>query len=285
MYREDYLFVRVELNADRTQWCGTALPSLPQPPVKEPGRKRRGWLRRRREARAERREYEQKRQEYERARDALETSMQRLAEEIPQAMEQAGATGETSCVYEGELDFLSGEEGLAGTWRRFWNIPEFQDYREFRWVEPLLRSAGGPHFILLGTAACVPQLLQNRARRMKSLRWYLWEEDCTGEIQEFAEDFYIEYGLAAALMPLTEKNSFRRLRLETKEPVCVLDFTEEEKIFGGGLAPGSVWLDFASLEEKGRRLGRQASGVRYDSMKQRWKGFKRNEGYSSPMRK
>lgn len=277
MYREDYLFVKAEINADRTQWCGTVLPDLPSPPAEEPGKKRRGRLRRRREARAARREYERRQLEYNRAGAAIDAGMLRLAGAISEAVEQAGALGEISCVYEGELGFLSGEEGLAGRWRRFWNVPEFRDYREFRWVKPLLQQAEGPYFILLGTASCVPRLLQDCARRMKSLGWYLSEEDCTEEIREFAEDFYEEYGLAVTLTPLTGEKAFRRLRLESKEPVCVLDFTEEEKVFGGGLAAGSLWLDFTSAEEKGRRLKRLSPGVRYDSMKQRWRGFRRNE--------
>lgn len=278
MYREDYLLVKVEMDIDRGQWFGTALPAEPQP-LKEPtSQGRLGWLRRSREIRVRRREYEQMRREYERGVGELEAEIQRLAEEVSAAVERTGVTGGVNCVYEAELSFLSrGEEWLAGRWKEFWNIPEFQDYREFRWVKPLLTQAKGPCFILLGTAPCIPLLLPQCARRMKSLHWYLREEDCTEEIQEFAEDFYVEYGLAITMQPLEGRNVFRTLRLESKEPVCVLDFTEEEKIFAGELAEGSVWLDFSSVEEKGRRVQRLAPGVRYDSLKRRWKQCKRNE--------
>lgn len=275
MYREDYLLAKVEMDIDRARWFGTELPEEPQPPQEQASRERRGWLGRRREARARRRQYEQLRREYEIGVGKLETKIRQLAEEVPAAVERTDITGDVSCVYEAELSFLTGDEWLAGEWKRFWNIPEFRDYKEFRWVKPLLTQAEGPDFILLGTAPCIPLVLQHCARRMKSLHWYLREEDCTEEVQEFAEDFYIEYGLAITMQPLGGRNPFRTMGLKSKEPVCVLDFTEEEKIFAAELAEGSIWLDFSSAEEKGKRIRRLASGVRYDSLKQQWKRCRR----------
>lgn len=274
---EDYLLVKVEMDAQGDRWFGKPLPREPEVPGEPAAR---GLFRRHRAKKKLRREYEQRRREYIQGAEALETSVRQLAEEVLTALERTEARGEAGCVYDEELKFLCRDGNLsAELWRRFWNIPEFRDYRELRWVQPLLAEVKGPYFILLGTAPCIPRILEQCARRMKSLCWYLREEECTEEVQQFAEDFYVEYGLAIALHPLSGRNVFRTLCLNFAEPVWVLDFTEEEKIYAGGLKEGSVWLDFSSIEEKKRRVRRLSSGVQYDSLISRWKSASRRRPY------
>lgn len=266
---EDYLLLKAEADVERSRWFGESLPEVPEPP-EEPADG--GWLKRRWRRRAARKEYERRRQEYEQAYLEQEACVRRMARELMDAAERAGAMGELFCVYTGELRFLADRDSPTGQmWQQYWNIPEFREYFLFRWMKPLLPEAVGPHFVLLGTSPDVPLLLGHCARRMKSLHWYLRAEDCTEETEELAEDFYLEYGLAIALHPLGNRHPFRSLRLHYSEPVCVLDFTEEEKFFAGELAKDSVWLDFASVEEKGRRLGRLFPGVGYDSLLLRWR--------------
>lgn len=237
-----------------------------------------GWFRRHREMRQRRRElrrqqqeYMQKLQEYDEQREELADNIRQLWKEVFSEVERAGGMDEVSCVYEDSLRFLADGQGEAARcWSLVWNVPEFRDYKSIRWIRPLLEYVRHSDFILLGTADCIPAILQKLARQMKSLQWYLREEDLNEEVQDWVEDFYEEYGLAIALRKLTGGNVFRQLRFKPAGPVCVMDFTDEEKIYAGNLAGGSIWLDFASVEEKSGRMERQAPDVSYMSLKKYW---------------
>lgn len=156
-------------------------------------------------------------------------------------------------------------------WQQYWQIPEFNAYLQPRWVEPLLENAMLHHFVVLGYAECTPTVILHCVRRMKSLRWILQEQDCTEELQGFVDDFYEDYGLAATLQSLPGGRAFARLLLVSKDPVCVLDFTREPRISPGGIAKGSIWIDFQSVEEKARRVLERQEGISYFSLKEIWK--------------
>lgn len=160
---------------------------------------------------------------------------------------------------------------LPQIWQQYWQIPEFNAYLQLRWVEPLLENAMLHHFVVLGYAECTPAVILHCARRMKSLRWILQEQDCTEELQGFVDDFYGDYGLAATLQPVPGGRAFARLLLVSKAPVCVLDFTGEPHISPGGIAKGSIWIDFQSVEEKARRVLERQEGISYFSLKEIWK--------------
>lgn len=243
-----------------------------------PGEYRENWFVRRikmrerqRELRRQQQEYMQKLQEYKERQEELAASIRQLWKEVFSEVERAGGGGEVRCVYEDSLRFLAEGQGEAAIcWSPVWNIPEFRDYKSMRWLRPLLEYVRHSDFILLGVADCIPAILQKLARRMKSLQWYLLEEDLSEEVQGWVEDFYEDYGLAITLRELTGGNTFSKLRLKSGEPVCVMDFTEEEKLFAENLAGGSIWLDFASVEGKSRRMERQAPEVSYMSLKKYW---------------
>lgn len=156
-------------------------------------------------------------------------------------------------------------------WQQYWQIPEFDAYLQQRWVEPLLVNAVLHHFVVLGYADCVPGVILRCARRMKSLRWILQEQNYTEELQNFVDEFYVDYGLAVTLQPLEGGKAFARLLLVSKDPVCVLDFTGEPYISPGGIAKGSIWIDFQSSEEKARRVLERQEGISYFSLKETWK--------------
>ncbi|MCM1191909.1 MAG: hypothetical protein NC123_05370 [Butyrivibrio sp.] len=303
MYQEDYLFAKVGICADRHSWFGCPVPCAPARPVpvetgqiqngisdagstshvsgtklKLPGKcrgsrigQRRKARERRQELRRQQQEYMQKLQEYEEQREELAVSIRQLWKEVFSEVERAGGSGEICCVYEDSLRFLAEGQGEAARcWSPVWNIPEFRDYKSVRWLRPLLEYVRYADFVLLGVADCIPDILQRLARQMKSLRWYLREEDVNEAVQGWVEDFYEEYGLAITLRQLPGGNAFRQLKLESGQPVCVLDFTEEEGLFAGRLAGGSVWLDFASVDGKCRHMEKQAPEVSYMSLKKYW---------------
>ena len=156
-------------------------------------------------------------------------------------------------------------------WQQCWQYPEFDDYLQIQWVEPLLENARLHHFVVLGLADSTNYAILHCAPRMKSLRWILRESEDDQRFRDFVEDFYTEYGLAAAVQTLEGERVFARLLLETREPVCILDFTGESRIPVNGLARGSVWIDFCSVEEKARRIIEREEGIFYFSMKEIWK--------------
>ena len=61
------------------------------------------------------------------------------------------------------------------------------------------------------------------------------------------------------------------MRLKAAAPCLVLDFCDSDKVYGGGLAAGSIWLDFPASEEKERRVTSGCPQIRYFSMKKEWK--------------
>lgn len=156
--------------------------------------------------------------------------------------------------------------------------PEFDEYQNEEWVNYLLQYAGLQtrtpclsHFVILGWAPCVPKLLHDYAYGMRSLQWTMHEKAYTKEVQDFVEDFYQEYGLAISVRLLHEGENFRQGYPVLQNPANILDFTVEDRIPTGGVVRGSVWLDFASLDEKSRRVEERDTGIYYFSLKKQWK--------------
>lgn len=159
----------------------------------------------------------------------------------------------------------------ACLWAKSWPYPFFENYFHMEWVEHMLSYAVLPHYIVLGYYRELPGILWERAARMKSLKWILPERLYDETLQEFLEDFYEEYGIAAAVQLLGEEESFWQTILSGRAPCNVLDFSEEEKIPSAELAKGSIWIDMSSMEGKRRRLEERNTGIRYFSLKKEWK--------------
>lgn len=168
------------------------------------------------------------------------------------------------------------QEILPALWRKYLPLEEFHGYTERFWTEQVFSqgvrlSASPPHFVILGTAPGLPEVLEAHARRMKSLRWVLLEAEWDEELSAFVEDFYTEYGLAIELRLLEDGAALKRLRLFCGEPVIVVDFTGESYMAVPAVPEGSVWLDMFSVEEKRRRILARGKDITYFSMKEIWK--------------
>ncbi len=121
-----------------------------------------------------------------------------------EAAELAGEESRIWYVYEDSVrkcltekgESPSGEENpaqrqrklLPSLWEQYFEQKEFADYCGLFWAEQLLEKALLPHFVVLGTADCIFEILERYAGKMKSLRWILPEADCTGEILDFVEN-------------------------------------------------------------------------------------------------
>ena len=168
------------------------------------------------------------------------------------------------------------QEILPALWRKYLPLEEFQGYAQRFWVRQVFSQGAGlpaspPHFVILGTAPGLPEVLEAHARRMKSLRWFLLEAEWGEELSAFVEDFYTEYGLAIELRLLEDGAALKRLRLFCGEPVIVVDFTGESYMAVPAVPEGSVWLDMFSVEEKRRRILAREKDITYFSMKEIWK--------------
>ena len=291
---KDYLLVRVGMNVGENRWfshafipMGTAA-TVSTKTQSHPALKVR--LREHREHRRRIRVQKQQRRQFQETREQVSMEIQRFLAELEVCVDDRY---ECCCVYADSVrsclvlpedwgqrrrgagarktDDIAADCWLPILWQQGFQFPEFDAYLQPQWVESLLENARLHHYVVLGTAGSVTTAILHCAPRMKSLRWFLQERDCGQETQDFVEDFYEEYGLAATLQPLEGERTFSRLLLETMEPVCVMDFTGEPHIPVGGLARGSVWLDFCSVEEKARRIMERGEGIFYFSAKETWK--------------
>ncbi len=198
---------------------------------------------------------------------------------LPENGLQTGRGGE-SRLPEGPQTGREGDtrmqEILPALWRKYLPLEEFQGYAQRFWVRQVFSQGAGlpaspPHFVILGTAPGLPEVLEAHARRMKSLRWFLLEAEWGEELSAFVEDFYTEYGLAIELRLLEDGAALKRLRLFCGEPVIVVDFTGESYMAVPAVPEGSVWLDMFSVEEKRRRILARGKDITYFSMKEIWK--------------
>lgn len=177
-------------------------------------------------------------------------------------------------VYDESVDKWLKSRDLCGWWEKNWPVPAFEDYHDAVFACRLMERVHLSHFLVLGYAPCVPQLLSGQARRMKSLRFLLKKEP--EELDEFIEDFYEEHGLAASVR-VVEGGSFKGERIVCAQPTAILDFSGESHLLTADIARGSVWLDMDSMEEKRRRIEDRNTGIYYFSMKKEWKRIKRGE--------
>lgn len=291
---KDYLLLRVGINVGDNRWFSHAFTPVVTTGTAAAGSQShhtlKARLRERRENRRRIRIQKLQRRQLRETREKVRAEMQRFLEELGASMDDryecrcAYADSVRSCLVlpedrgqrRGEadtrkMDVIAADCWLPILWQQCFQFPEFDAYLKPQWVEHLLENARLHHYVVLGAAESVSAAILQCAPRMKSLRWFLQERDCGQKIQDFVENFYEEYGLAVTLQPLEGERAFSRLLLETVEPVCVLDFTGEPRIPSGGLAQGSVWLDFCSVEEKARRMTERGEGVFYFSVKETWK--------------
>lgn len=76
------------------------------------------------------------------------------------------------------------------------------------------------------------------------MKWYLTEREYREEEEWLTGELEDEYGLIPEIRLLAENADYGRVRLQGTKPCVVLDFCDNEKVYGGGLAAGSIWLDF-----------------------------------------
>lgn len=179
-----------------------------------------------------------------------------------------------ACVYEDSLRRELEREDIRNLWCAHWNIPEFENFHEWKWVERLMEHVVHDRYVIVGDAPCVPELLYKYSRRMRSVRWLLLEQQYTEDVQDFMDDFYEETGLAIETELVLAENDMHpwvRMHLTAPYPVNIIDFSGEEKLSACGVPRGSIWLDMDSLEGKCERVEVRNPDIFYFSLKKEWK--------------
>lgn len=152
-------------------------------------------------------------------------------------------------------------------------LPEFDGWLEPEWVRRLLPCAVHTHFIVLGDCPGIREILCELAPRMKSLLWIAPDVSDRELLEDFAEDFYQEYGLAINLRFVPAGGNYGQIRIDSgqyHEPVNVLDFTRGKYIPTFCPPEGSVWLSMASVGDRERRIRARGLKVTTLSLKKQW---------------
>jgi hypothetical protein len=280
-----YMLVKIGMDVEPYRFCIQCMPhKKPKPEITaENGRTLEGWDWINPKYRKERREIRTQQKEWKEYETLMDTLMDRckihteeliarmMKETVPYVDEYSGCY----CVFEKSVrDVLFGDNPVGRVWQGMWRAKEFTFYTEQPWVQLIMPSAENYHFIVLGESPCVPNLLTQSADRMKSLRWIIDEDFAQAhdeELEDFAENFYQEQGLAVSIERVQGKNGFKKLQLTCKEPSNILDFTGEDKISIGEVAKGSIWLDMKSSEEKCRRFSQNGTAIQYFSLREKWR--------------
>ncbi len=298
--QKSFLLIKIGISLDTRHWCEITSPEKKAKPDMEEiiGRSLSGWdwinpvyVRERLRYRRWKKDW----QEYERYMNSLTL---RFGTQLDNAIDNLTGSLQTwmtdssdcYCVYDKSVkDVLFGENEIGKAFRPRWKPEEFTAYARMPWVKQLLPFATCHHFIILGAASCIPEVLTLCADRMKSLRWILEEayaQAHSGELEDLAEDFYQEYGLAISMEYVQGgKGGFRKLYLDCREPVNILDFSGEDKIPAIALAKGSRWLDMHSSEEKCRRFTQRGTETEYLSLRKIWRETQKNNNYLDTMHK
>lgn len=188
---------------------------------------------------------------------------------------------ESYCVYEEALK----KTGFHKLWQQYCSFPEFQDYMQDTWAEPLLQYAEHSSYLILGNAFCLPGFLWHKAERIKGLQWILTARQYTEELAAFEEDICQEFGLAIDMHILKSSEEYRRVRLKSRFPVNIIDFSGEERLQTADLPSDSIWLDMSSMEEKRRRIEDRKNPMRYFSLKKQWKQVQKGRYHLDTMGK
>lgn len=219
-----------------------------------------GFLRRRREKR--------KIKELARQRESVKRQLwNRLGEVGTLFYPMLDYPDESYCVYEEALK----NTGFHKLWQKYCGFPEFQDYMQDTWSRPLLQYVEHPSYLILGNAFYLQEFLWEKAQRMKSLQWIVPGKQYTRELAEFEEDICHEFGLTIDMHVLQSAQEYCRVRLRSRLPVNIIDFSGEARLQTVELPTESIWLDMCSMDEKQRRIEDGKCPLRYFSLKKQWK--------------
>ncbi len=302
-----YLLVRIGLDVDRNRYFGYELeepimgcvmggalaplqfparvqsaPSLHQEQCGEVPRKRL-WGRRHRkqytkQCRKQYRERCQREAEhrlermraYHKVLDETERSLRALFRQVVALPEPDSSF---HMVYEGNTGFLSkrGQAQAVGTlatlWQQYFTFSEFKDYKKAFWLRPILPQKIEANVLVLGHAEAMYAILERSARKIKELRWILFQEDVDEAFLNFVEECYEEHGLVVRYQVISEV-TYLGEGISCPVPTTIFDFTGPIHVTLKHAVRECTWVDAMSAPQKQRQL---EGLVNYNSLHKIWR--------------
>jgi len=181
-----------------------------------------------------------------------------------------------ACLEDRDEVYLCFDETVSrDSWvRSILPFQEFDAYLTKDWVYRLMEEARHPHFVVLGDVPYSKELLWRFAPYMKSLVWIAPDRAAEEELEEFAEEFYQETGLAIRLQFLPADMTYGQLVIPqyvSKEAVNIVDLTEGKHIPRFEPPKGSIWLCCAGDLDKERRIEARRLSCNVISVRKQWK--------------
>ena len=209
-----------------------------------------------------------KRLQYRRSLRQHEKQRREMGEKLKQEL--------AACLEERDEVYLCFDETVSGdSWvRSILPFHEFDAYLKRDWVYRLMEEANHPHFVVLGDVSYSKELLWQFAPYMKSLVWIAPDRAAEEDMEEFAEEFYQETGLAIRLQFLPANTTYGQLVIPeymVKEAVNIVDLTEGKHVPRFEPPKGSIWLCCAADMDKERRIEARRLSCNVISMRKQWK--------------
>lgn len=157
-------------------------------------------------------------------------------------------------------------------WKNSWAYPLYPDYTNpanLKWILDRIPGDKRPLKVyVLGSGMGIQDWLPYVAGKVNKIEFYL--EIATRGMEELQEILLEEYGMLTEVHLITGME-FSNLRLQSEEPVLVIDFSGRIPISVLGLKKGSIWVDMDSVEVKRHTMEDRKTGVQYYSLKTIWK--------------
>lgn len=200
----------------------------------------------------------------------------RLQEQTRHRMSEALKQELAICLEERDDVYLCFDDTVGrDSWiRSILPFREFDAYLERDWVYRLMEEAGHPHFVVLGDVAYSKELLWRFAPYMKSLVWIAPDRAAEEELEDFAEEFYQETGLAIRLQFLPMDTTYGQFVIPeymVKEAVNIVDLTEGKHVPRFEPPKGSTWLCCAADSDKEHRIEARRLSCSVISLRKQWK--------------
>lgn len=184
--------------------------------------------------------------------------------------EEAGLR--TYLVYEESFENWLKATEMLQQWQSLWDLPVYSDFHCTENLKLLLKRIPGKNMpkkaLVLGTGVGIQEWLPLLAGQVQDMELYL--EFMTKGVEALQEELCEEYGMLTQVK-LVAPGEFHKERLQSKEPVLVIDFSGNRTISVLGLPKGSIWIDMDSVESKRHLIEDRRTGLCYLSLRTSWK--------------
>ncbi len=198
--------------------------------------------------------------------------MQKAYQHMQERFAKKEETIRTYLTFEDGFEKWLDAEGSREEWLNAWGHPLYYDFATGENLGWMLKEAvpkiwPGKAYIL-GSGIGIRDWIPLIADKVHTIEFYL--EFATKGVEELQEMLLEEYGMLTRVH-LTTGREYTNVRLQSEEPVLVIDFSGKEPVSVFGLKKGSIWIDMDASEAKRHAMEDRRTGVQYYSLKTIWK--------------